>query len=82
MDLPHAEPEATSLQIESSLGLDMEKHMWISAKSGEGVSEVLRRIVDDLPSPAAKNVEAGEEDKLKALVFDTQCVPRSVRTHG
>jgi len=69
VDLPHASPEETSTQIESVLGLEKEDHMYISAKSGLGVETVLNSIVESLPPP--KQWEEGDE-KLRALVFDTQ----------
>jgi translation elongation factor EF-4 len=68
VDLPHASPEATSEQIESSLGLAKNTHMQISAKSGLGVDGVLRNIVDGLPAPRKWEEDDG---KLRALVFDT-----------
>lgn len=69
VDLPHASPEETSVQIEGTLGLESEEHMYISAKSGLGVDKVLTQIVDGLPPP--KGWE-GNDGKLRALVFDTQ----------
>jgi GTP-binding protein LepA len=71
VDLPHASPAETSEQIESSLGLSRDTHMPISAKSGMGVDEVLRRVVEDLPAPRKWEDEDG---KLRGLVFDTLCV--------
>ena len=68
VDLPHASPDEVAGQIESSLGLPKNTHMRISAKSGLGVDDVLRRIVDDLPSPRAWETPDG---KLRGLVFDT-----------
>jgi translation elongation factor EF-4 len=71
VDLPHASPAETSEQIVSSLGLSKDTHMPISAKSGMGVDEVLRRVVEDLPAPSKWE---GEDGKLRGLVFDTLCV--------
>jgi hypothetical protein len=51
--------------------------MPISAKSGMGVDEVLRRVVEDLPAPRKWEDEDG---KLRGLVFDTLCV-HSGRCH-
>jgi GTP-binding protein LepA len=68
VDLPHASPADTSEQIESSLGLTRDTHMQISAKSGMGVGEVLRQIVEGLPAPKQWRVNDG---KLRGLVFDT-----------
>lgn len=66
VDLPHAYPEETSEEIESSLGLPAEDHMRISAKSGLGVDQVLRNMIDNLPPPKWEG-----DNKLRALVFDT-----------
>ncbi|WVR07951.1 GTP-binding protein LepA [Kwoniella sp. DSM 27419] len=68
VDLPHAYPEETSEEIESSLGLPKEDHMRISAKSGLGVENVLSNIVDGLPAP--KKWES-DDGKLRGLIFDT-----------
>lgn len=66
VDLAHAYPEKTSESIASSLGLPVEDHMRISAKSGLGVETVLHQIIDGLPSPKWEG-----DDRLRALVFDT-----------
>lgn len=69
VDLPHAYPEETSEEIESSLGLEKGKHMRISAKSGLGVEKVLDGIIEGLPAPEAWM--GGEDGKLRGLIFDT-----------
>lgn len=68
VDLPHASPDEVAGQIASSLGLPTSTHMRISAKSGLGVDDVLRRIVDDLPPPREWVALDG---RLRGLVFDT-----------
>ncbi|ORY34653.1 hypothetical protein BCR39DRAFT_513835 [Naematelia encephala] len=68
VDLPHAMPEETSDQIATTLGLPVEDHMQISAKSGLGVDKVLNQIIDGLPPPRTGTEEDG---RLRALVFDT-----------
>ncbi len=66
IDLPSARIEETCKEIEDVLGLDTSYAPRISAKSGEGVKDVLDAIVDYLPAPS------GDESKpLKALVFDS-----------
>ena len=66
IDLPSARIEETCKEIEDVLGLDTSYAPRISAKSGEGVKDVLDAIVDYLPAPS------GDENKpLKALVFDS-----------
>ncbi|WWC95718.1 GTP-binding protein LepA [Kwoniella sp. B9012] len=68
VDLPHASPDETSDEIETSLGLPLKDHMRISAKSGLGVENVLDNIIDNLPSPK-RWIE--DDGKLRGLIFDT-----------
>ncbi|WP_031386069.1 translation elongation factor 4 [Desulfonatronum thiodismutans] len=66
IDLPSAEPERIKTEIEEVIGLDCRDALMISAKTGQGVPEVLERIITDLPPPK------GEENaSLKALIFDS-----------
>ncbi|WVQ77506.1 GTP-binding protein LepA [Cryptococcus sp. DSM 104548] len=69
VDLPHAYPDETSEEIASSLGLEKDRHLRISAKSGLGVDTVLSSIIEGLPSPSP--YEGGEDGKLRGLIFDT-----------
>nr|XP_019009479.1 GTP-binding protein LepA [Kwoniella pini CBS 10737]OCF48260.1 GTP-binding protein LepA [Kwoniella pini CBS 10737] len=68
VDLPHASPEETSEEVETSLGLPTKDHMRISAKSGLGVQSVLDNIVEGLPPPRSWVEDDG---KLRGLIFDT-----------
>lgn len=65
IDLPAAEPEKVVRQIEEDLGLDETAIQQCSAKTGQGVREILEAIVKLLPPPEGK-VEA----PLQALIFD------------
>ncbi|MEX2129480.1 MAG: translation elongation factor 4 [Xanthobacteraceae bacterium] len=66
VDLPAAEPEKVKSQIEEVIGLDASNAIPISAKTGEGVPEVLEAIVTRLPPPR------GDADApLKALLVDS-----------
>src|ERR687889_965312 len=51
VDLPAAEPDKVKQQIEDVIGLDASDALMISAKTGEGVPEVLEAIVHRLPPP-------------------------------
>src|ERR1700746_4108252 len=51
VDLPGAEPERVAGEIADLLGGDPEEALWISAKTGEGVAEVLEAIVARVPPP-------------------------------
>ncbi len=66
IDLPSAEPERIKTEIEEVIGLDCRQALLVSAKTGQGVPEVLERIVTDLPPPRGSS-----EEPLKALIFDS-----------
>jgi GTP-binding protein LepA len=66
IDLPAAEPERIKQQIEDVIGLDASDAVMISAKTGEGVEEVLEAIVHRLPAP-----KGDEAAPLKALLVDS-----------
>ncbi len=66
IDLPAAEPERVKQQIEDVIGLDASEAIEISAKTGQGVEEVLEAIVECLPLP-----EGDEDAPLKALLVDS-----------
>jgi len=66
IDLPGAEPEKAVEQIEHFIGLETHNAILTSAKTGEGVGEVLEAIVRDVPSPKGK-----ADAPLKALIFDS-----------
>lgn len=66
IDLPAAEPERVAADLANLLGCKPEDVLTISAKTGTGVGDVLKRVVDDLPTPS------GEPNApLRALVFDS-----------
>ncbi|MBQ1629866.1 MAG: translation elongation factor 4 [Firmicutes bacterium] len=67
IDLASARPEETKEEIEEMIGLDCENAPLISAKTGQGVDELLERIITDIPAPG------GDPDApLKALIFDSK----------
>lgn len=66
IDLDSAQPDLVKREIEDIIGLDAEKAPLVSAKSGIGIDEVLKSIVENIPPPS------GDEDApLKALIFDS-----------
>lgn len=67
IDLPSADPEHVKKEIEDIIGLDASDAVLCSAKTGQGVDEVLEAIVARIPPPPG-NPEA----PLKALVFDSK----------
>jgi len=66
IDLPGAEPEKAIEQIEHFIGLETHNAILTSAKTGEGVGEVLEAIVRDVPPP-----KGDLNAPLKALIFDS-----------
>jgi len=67
IDLPAADPDAVAEQIEADLGLDPEHIRLCSAKTGEGVKEILEAVVNLLPAP-----KGDAEKPLEALIFDAR----------
>lgn len=66
IDLPAADPERVSKEVEEVIGLDCENAPKVSAKTGENVEQVLEKIVELIPPP-----QGDEDEPLKALVFDS-----------
>jgi len=66
IDLPASEPERIKAQIEEIIGLEASDALAVSAKTGDGVDDVLEAIIEKLPPPTG---DAGAE--LKALVVDS-----------
>lgn len=65
IDLPAADVNRAREEIDAELGLDPFEAVPVSAKTGEGIEDVLSGIVEKLPSP-----EGDPNEPLKALVFD------------
>ncbi|MGH9296483.1 MAG: translation elongation factor 4 [Acidimicrobiales bacterium] len=66
IDLPAADPERYASEIEQVLGLSASEILHISAKTGEGVTDLLDAIVARIPAPRGRG-----DDPLRALVFDS-----------
>ena len=66
IDLPAAEPERARQQIEEVIGLDASHAVLISAKTGQGIDEVLEALVARLPAPTGEAAAP-----LKALLVDS-----------
>jgi GTP-binding protein LepA len=66
IDLPAADPERCIEELERVLGLPGDQILQISAKTGEGVPELLRAVINRIPAPT------GDPDaRLQALIFDS-----------
>ncbi len=66
IDLPGAEPDRVSAEVEEVVGLDCSNAIHASAKEGIGIPEILERIVLQIPPPADTM-----DKPLRALVFDS-----------
>ncbi|MEE9446482.1 MAG: translation elongation factor 4 [Arenicellales bacterium] len=66
IDLPSAEPERVKQEIEDVVGIDATDAIATSAKTGEGIQDVLEAIVLRLPPP-----EGDQDGPLKALIIDS-----------
>ena len=66
IDLPSADPDKGKREIEEVIGLDASDAILCSAKTGEGIDEILEAIVERVPEPT------GDDKKpLRALIFDS-----------
>ena len=66
IDLPSAEPDKHAEEIANLLGCNTSDVLRVSGKTGEGVSELLDRIVTDIPAPQGK-----ADAPARALIFDS-----------
>ncbi len=66
IDLPSAKPEEVSDDIVDLLGCKESDIIKASAKTGEGVSDILKAIVEKVPPP-----KQSVDDNLRALIFDS-----------
>ncbi|MEY4366309.1 MAG: GTP-binding protein LepA [Actinomycetota bacterium] len=67
IDLPAAEPDKYAAEIENVLGIPADQILRISAKTGEGVPELLDAIAERIPAP-----QGDPDAPLQALIFDSQ----------
>jgi GTP-binding protein LepA len=67
IDLPGAEPERVAGEIGELLGDDPDAVIRISAKTGEGVTELLEALVERIPPP-----EGDSQAPARALIFDSE----------
>ncbi|HET7827527.1 MAG TPA: translation elongation factor 4 [Candidatus Saccharimonadales bacterium] len=66
IDLPAADIERVSAEVINLLGCKKQDILLVSAKTGQGVDELLERIVQDVPAPAGQPAGAP-----RALIFDS-----------
>ena len=66
IDMPNAMPEEVEDEIVDLIGCDPDDIIHASGKTGEGVPEILKAVVERIPAPA------GDKDKpLQMLIFDS-----------
>ena len=66
IDLPSAMPDMAKKEIEERIGIPADNACLVSAKTGEGVADVLEAVVNYIPSP-----NGDDNAPLKALIFDS-----------
>ena len=66
IDLPAARPEYVTEQIVDLLGCEPEEILHVSAKTGEGVPEILEAVIERVPAP-----DGNPDAPLQALIFDS-----------
>jgi GTP-binding protein LepA len=66
MDLPQVEPERVAAEIEDIIGIPAKDAVRVSAKTGEGIAEVLEAVVRQMPPP-----KGDPGAPLKALIIDS-----------
>ena len=70
VDLPSARPDVVKKEIEDRIGISCADALEVSAKTGQGVHQLLEAIVKDIPAP-----EGDENAPLQALIFDSYYDP-------
>ncbi|AZA11919.1 translation elongation factor 4 [Corynebacterium gerontici] len=68
IDLPAADPEKYSEEIAHIIGCEPEEVLRVSGKTGEGVAELLDKVVELVPAP---NTEHPDEAPARAMIFDS-----------
>ncbi len=77
IDLPAARPEDVALELEHVLGIPAEDTIFTSAKTGQGIRELIDAVIDRIPPPSADT-----EKPLRALIYDAKSDPhRGVISH-
>ena len=66
IDLPSADPEGAIREIEDVIGIDAKDALRVSAKTGEGVQDILEAVIARIPPP-----KGDPEAPLKALIIDS-----------
>ena len=70
IDLPNADIPKVKKELIETLGFDEDEIILTSAKTGEGIKQLVEAIIEKIPAPTGSS-----NDKLKALVFDSHFDP-------
>ena len=66
IDLPASDIDRTKKQIEDVIGIDTSNAVPCSGKTGDGIDEILEKIIENLPAPLGN-----KDEKLKCLLVDS-----------
>ena len=66
IDLPSARPEEIADEIEQILGFPAEEAIFVSAKTGQGIDDLISALCDKLPAPKSTG-----DDATRGLIFDS-----------
>ena len=66
MDLPNADPENAKIEIEDVIGIDADNAIPCSAKTGEGIDEILEAVITRMPAP-----RGNPDAPLRAMIVDS-----------
>ena len=66
IDLPSSDPEGAIREIEDVIGIDAKDALRVSAKTGEGVQDILEAVIARIPAP-----KGDPDSPLKALIIDS-----------
>lgn len=71
IDLPVADVDRVRAEVMSLLGCKAEDVLLVSAKTGEGVKDILERVVSDIPAPSGHSATGSDPVATRALIFDS-----------
>jgi GTP-binding protein LepA len=66
MDLPQADPDNAKAEIEDVIGIDADNAIPCSAKTGEGIDDILEAVINRMPPPRGK-----PDAPLRAMIVDS-----------
>jgi GTP-binding protein LepA len=66
MDLPNADPENAKVEIEDVIGIDADNAIPCSAKTGEGIDDILEAVIARMPAP-----RGNPNGPLRAMIVDS-----------